>query len=550
MYRTTRLSRRAAVLATSTATVAALALVPAGAAMGAPGGKSCDNQNNNTIAKLLQCVDADGAMEHLEAFQAIADANGDNRAAGTEGYEQSVEYVVETLEAAGWDVSIDEFDYTYFGPASLSQLTPIQADYSTGAFSGTGAGDVTGNVVPVDLDLGLGNTSTSGCQPEDFAGLDFSGPNDIALVQRGACNFGDKALNAETAGAEAVVIFNQGNTAERTALIVANAGTLTDGTPITHGIPVVGASYDDGVALSAEGSTAHVFVPAPENRPQKNVIAEKTGVNDDNVVMAGAHLDSVEAGPGINDNGSGSAALIEIAQNLSKLEPQNTIRLAWWAAEEDGLLGSEAYVAGLSQEEQDRIALYLNFDMVASPNYIFMVYDGDESGWMAPAGVPIPDGSIEIEKLFESYYTSVGEPYDDAQFSGRSDYDAFIRVGIPAGGLFTGAEVQKTEEQESIWGGVAGESYDQCYHLACDTIDNVNAHALDVNVDAIATAVLAYSYSTESVNGVMGVNVPGGLKLPAPAGPEGTIGGNAGGLDPDLVGGHDHDHHHGSTETD
>ena len=228
MYRTTRLSRRAAVLATSTATVAALALVPAGAALGAPAAKGCENRNNTTLSSLLECVDADGAMEHMVALQEIADANGGNRAAGTEGYEQSVQYVVETLEAAGWDVSIDEFDYTYFGPASLSQLTPIQADYNTGAFSGTGAGDVTGNVVPVDLDLGLGNTSTSGCQPEDFAGLDFSGPNDIALVQRGACNFGDKALNAETAGAEAVVIFNQGNTAERTALIVANAGTLTD----------------------------------------------------------------------------------------------------------------------------------------------------------------------------------------------------------------------------------------------------------------------------------------------------------------------------------
>src|SRR5690606_7503269 len=126
----------------------------------------------------------------------------------------------------------------------------------------------------------------------------------------------------------------------------------------------------------------------------------------------------------------GSAALLELAQSISKLEPQNTIRPAWWGAEEAGLTGSEEYVAELTQDEADRIALYLNFDMVASPNYIFMVYDGDESGWTAPVGVPIPDGSIQIEDLFERYYTSVGEPYDDAQFSGRSDYDAFIRVGI------------------------------------------------------------------------------------------------------------------------
>ncbi|BDZ53488.1 M28 family peptidase [Agromyces marinus] len=547
MYHTKRLSRRAAVLATSATTVAALALVPAGAAFAAPGGNSCDTRNNNTVQKLLECVDADGAMEHLQALQSIADANDDNRAAGTSGYEASVDYVVDVLEDAGWDVSTESFPYTYVGPSTLTQLAPITAEYETGPFTGSGAGDVTGTVIPVDVMLGLGNTSTSGCDVADFAGLDFSGQADIALVQRGTCPFADKALNAEAAGAEAVIIFNQGNTTgdDRNGLIV---GTLGGSSVV--GIPVVGASYEQGVALSQAGSIANVFVPAPEERPQKNVIAEKKGVNDDNVVMAGAHLDSVQAGPGINDNGSGSAALLELAQSIEKLKPQNTIRLAWWGAEESGLIGSEEYVAGLSQEEQDRIALYLNFDMVASPNYIFMVYDGDESGWLAPTGVPIPDGSTAIEKLFESYYTSVGEPYDDAQFSGRSDYDAFIRVGIPAGGLFTGAEVVKTAEQESIWGGVAGESYDQCYHQACDTIDNVNAHALGVNADAVALAVLAYSYSTESVNGVKGTAVPGGLNLPAPAGPEGTIGGNAGGLDPDLVDEDGHGHHHGPHETE
>ena len=197
-------------------------------------------------------------------------------------------------------------------------------------------------------------------------------------------------------------------------------------------------------------------MPAPEERPQKNVIAELPGSNTDNVVMAGAHLDSVQAGPGINDNGSGSAALLELAQNLSKLKPENTIRLAWWGAEEAGLLGSQAYVDELSQAERDRIALYLNFDMIASPNYIFMIYDGDESGFTAP--VVVPEGSVQIEDLFERYFTSVGEPYDDAEFSGRSDYEAFILAGIPAGGLFTGAEVVKSDAQAEIWGGEAGDA--------------------------------------------------------------------------------------------
>jgi Zn-dependent M28 family amino/carboxypeptidase len=244
--------------------------------------------------------------------------------------------------------------------------------------------------------------------------------------------------------------------------------------------------------------------------------------------MAGAHLDSVQAGPGINDNGSGSAALLEVAENIAKLKPQNTLRFAWWGAEEAGLIGSTQYVNGLSQAERDRIALYLNFDMVGSPNYVFMVYDGDESGFPAPPGVPIPPGSVQIEDLFESYYTLAGERYDDAQFSGRSDYQAFINNGIPSGGLFTGAEVVKTAEQAAIWGGTAGQQFDPCYHLACDTFTNRSDKALDVNSDSIAFAVLTYAYSTETVNGVPGTVVPGNFQIPPPAGPEGT--GAGGGL--------------------
>ncbi|WP_243076115.1 M20/M25/M40 family metallo-hydrolase [Microbacterium sp. SS28] len=514
----------------ATATALALVAVPAGAAMAAPAAKACDTRNNNTIAKLTECVTAAGVNEHLEALQAIADANGGTRVAGLSGYEASVDYVTGVLEAAGWNVTIDEFPFTYVGPAELEQTAPVTADYATGAFTGTGYGEVVGNVIPVDLQLATPAATTSGCEPGDFAGLDFSGENDIALIQRGFCNFSFKALNAEAAGAEAVVIFNQG-TPDRLDLIV---GTL--GGPSVVDIPVVGGSYANGVALSQAGSTARVFVPAPEQRPQKNVIAELPGRNTQNVVMAGAHLDSVAAGPGINDNGSGSAALLELAQNLSKLKPENTIRLAWWGAEEAGLLGSAAYVDELSQAEKDRIALYLNFDMIASPNYVFMIYDSDQSGFPAP--VAIPPGSVEIEDLFERYFTTAGVPYDDAQFTARSDYQAFVLAGIASGGLFTGAEVPKTAAEAAIWGGTAGEWLDHCYHQACDTIDNIDMHALDVNSDAIALAVLAYSYSTELVNGVVGKSIPGGLNLAEPAGPAIPVAAAAGG------GGLSHDHDH------
>jgi Zn-dependent M28 family amino/carboxypeptidase len=517
----------AALLASGALLLAGLVTVPATAA---PAQSGCDARTNNTYAKMLECVRLEGVREHQAALQRIADANGGTRAEGTPGYAASVDYVLGVLAAAGWDAEKVPFSYEDTD-ALLRQLTPVQGTYETGAFTGTGEGDVTGNVIPVDLALTGARASTSGCEAADFAGLNFSGPNDIALIQRGGCNFAFKALNAEAAGAEAVIIFNQGDASagDRFGLIV---GTL--GGENVVGIPVVGASFAQGQALAAAGSTAQVKVDFL-TRHSFNVIAELAGRNNDNVVMAGAHLDSVPAGPGINDNGSGSAALLEIAQAMSKLRPENTVRFAWWGAEELGLIGSTQWVAQQSQAELDRIALYLNFDMIGSPNYIFMVYDADESSFPAPAGVTIPEGSEAIEELFESFYTLRGEPYDDTLFSGRSDYQAFINNGIPSSGLFTGAEVVKTEEQEAIWGGTAGQAFDPCYHQACDTYANNNDHALEVNSDAVAFAVMTFAYSTEAVNGVPGKRVPGNFTIPAPAGPEHTFAGPLGG---DSV--HDH----------
>lgn len=215
---------------------------------------------------------------------------------------------------------------------------------------------MTGNAIGVDLALTGARASTSGCEVANFAGLDFSGPNDIALIQRGGCTFTVKALNAEVAGAEAVIIFNQGDASagDRFGLLV---GTL--GGPNVVDIPVVGASFAQGEALAAAGSTAQVLVDFVV-RSSFNVIAELPGRNDDNVVMAGAHLDSVPEGPGINDNGSGSAALLEVAQATSKLRPENTLRFAWWGKEEGGLVGSTQWVAQQSQAELDRIARFIN----------------------------------------------------------------------------------------------------------------------------------------------------------------------------------------------
>jgi Zn-dependent M28 family amino/carboxypeptidase len=163
-----------------------------------------------------------------------------------------------------------------------------------------------------------------------------------------------------------------------------------------------------------------------ETRTDVNVIADLPGKNRNNIVMAGAHLDSETQGPGINDNGSGTGAILETALMMAKVKPVNSLRFAWWGAEESGLVGSTEYVEGLSQAERDRIALYMNYDMVGSPNYFQGVYDADRSTFAAE-GVPIPSGSTAIEDVFESYYTMVDEPYDDSEFNGRSDYQASSR---------------------------------------------------------------------------------------------------------------------------
>ena len=487
-------------------------LLAVGPVSAAPSKQGCESHNLNTIDKMLTCVNADDALEHLEVLQSIADANNGTRASGTPGYDASADYVAGLLQDAGLTVERQTFEITSYVENS-SSLSLGGSPLPTETFEYSGSGTVTGGVpVAVNLDLGLGNSSVSGCSAADFVGLDFSGSADVAIIQRGACNFSEKAFNAEEAGAEAVVIFNQGNTADRTGLI---NGTL--GSPVVS-IPVLDATYADGVALAtASGGIDLAADTTITIGTTENVIAEIPGETDDNVVMAGAHLDSVAAGPGIQDNGSGSAAILAVAlamANNKKYVPHNTLRFAWWGAEESGLIGSFEYftnadfgLLSTAPEEVDRIAAYLNFDMIASPNAIYGVYDADQSTFPAP--VPVPIGSAELEDLFEAYYSINGIPYEDSAFSGRSDYQVFILLDIPSSGLFTGAEGIKTPEQAAIWGGTAGDQYDPCYHLACDTIDNVGRAPLEVNVDAVAYAIFNLAGSTETVNGVAGSPVIG-----------------------------------------
>ena len=468
------------------ATLVAISVVLAGPA-------ACEDRVNNTFAKLLQCVTVDGVREHQAAFQAIADANGGTRVSGTAGYDQSVDYVVERMTAAGYAVSVQPFQFQTFislSPAVLQIVSPNPGPVDNNVMSYSGSGDHTAAVTalaypPAD--------ATPGCEAADYAG--FPAGN-IALISRGACTFAIKAANAQAAGAVGVIIFNNAPGPLN--------GTLGNG--FTLNISVTGISQADGQLLAQYAMSGLTMRLKTETfrgiATTYNVLAELVDGDPNNVVMAGAHLDSVNAGPGIQDNGSGSAAILEVAEQMAKVKPRNKLRFAWWGAEEASLVGSTYYVNNLAADDLAKVTLYLNFDMIASPNHVFFVYDGDDSDGVG-AG-PGPAGSDRIEKLFEKFYTQRGHAFTGTDFSGRSDYGPFIAQGIPSGGLFTGAEGIKTAAEAAVWGGTAGIAYDPCYHQACDTYDNVNLQAFDVNSDAVAYSILQYAMNTQEINGERG----------------------------------------------
>jgi Zn-dependent M28 family amino/carboxypeptidase len=208
-------------------------------------------------------------------------------------------------------------------------------------------------------------------------------------------------------------------------------------------------------------------------------------------LFLGAHSDSVAAGPGINDDGSGSVGILETAIQLAKWRTKAQVKFGWWTAEEAGLLGSTYYVSTLTEEELSKIRLYLNFDMIASPNYILGHYDGDGSEF----GEVGPAGSAEAEHFFEDYYESLGLNHTATEFNGRSDYGPFLESGVPCGGLDAGADEVKTQEWVDKFGGTAGIILDPNYHQAGDNVSNLNMFAFEVMAKGIAHAVATYGGS-------------------------------------------------------
>ncbi|WP_411109356.1 M28 family metallopeptidase [Streptomyces sp. c-19] len=471
--------------------------------------------------KLVRETSAQDAYKHLQKFQAISDSAGGNRAAGTLGHDASAAYVYTQLKKAGYDVSYEKFDFIYTETltekASVVGTTPQPLDIRAMTYTtSTPVGGITAALaaVPVDAD------GTTGCEPGDYASGTFTGK--IALIKRGGCSFAIKQQQAAAAGAAAAVIYNN-----VTGVL---SGTLSE--PGAGKIPTGGISQAEGDRLAADLANGPVSLDLEirqlqEKRVTNNVIAETKGGNAANTVMLGSHLDSVTAGPGINDNGSGSAGLLQAALELaqSKDKVRNKVRFAWWSAEEVGLLGSKHYVNNLTALDKKEIKLYLNFDMIASPNYGLFVYDGDNSDGVGAD--PGPEGSAQLERDITDFMDRRGVPHEGTDFTGRSDYGPFIAVGIPSGGTFTGAEGVKTAAQAAKYGGEAGVAYDVNYHAAGDDLSNVNMTAFDVNIDVIANAVGTYAHDISS------------LRKPVVSVPTEGDAGSGGGL---------HDDHHEVTE--
>lgn len=420
--------------------------------------------------QLRTAITTEALSEHVDALQRIADANGGNRAAGSAGYAASVEYVESTLEQAGYRTQRQPFTYERpdFTRATLQQTAPIRTDYAVLrdhrplAYSGTGS--VTAPVTGVDLNLGGNRTTTSACEASDFTGFRRG---DMALVQRGTCAFAVKVDHAVAAGASAVIVLNQGDDPSRLGLFSGTLGRQAS-------VPVVATTFDLGAGwAAAPGTILMLAVDATVSRvTTENLIADTPTGASERTVVVGAHLDGVAEGPGINDNASGVAAVLEIAVRFAELgvQPHNRVRFVFWGGEEDGLHGSEHYVAQLDDAGRRDIALYLNLDMIGSPKPVVSVYGGGTARW--------PAGSGAIQTVLTDFLATQGVMAGTVSFR-ASDHAPFLDAGVPVGGLFTGED-----------GGA-----DPCYHQACDRADNIDRAMFGLMADAAAHATLTFAQS-------------------------------------------------------
>ncbi len=472
-YRGQRRTRTRRIALAAALVTAAAGLVPlTTSTASAADDKGCGERQNNSAAKLIDCVRTANLWKHMVNFQKIADANPGpdghaSRNSGEPGYKASVDYVAEVMRAAGYNVTIQTYTFDYFtfvGTPAFSVVSPtpttfvVGTDFNPGQ---VGAPTVTAAVQTVGhtvIPPTPTPTSASGCDPTDFAGFV---PGNVALIQRGFCTFAIKATNAQDAGASGVIIFNEGNTTpDRTGLF---NGTL--GSAPLH-IPVVFTPFAIGQNLYTQATTG----PAPvvtidvktfedPNREDYNVIAESKGGDPNSVLVIDAHLDAI-FGAGMLDNASGSAAILDIAQQLKSTRTPNKLRFIWFGGEELGLLGSNFYINSLSPTELSKIKFDLDADVLATPNYVAGVLDPEGVNLFGRGpGTPMPPEINAPSRVARDagieYLNSIGK--NNILFSADGT-DAFVfeQAGIPASGVLTGQDCCKLQSDVDLFGGQTG----------------------------------------------------------------------------------------------
>jgi hypothetical protein len=459
--------------ATVIALVAAVGSVTPTSA-GAITSKQCAARVNDTPSKLVECIQTGDLWKHMQAFQAIADANPGpdghpSRNSGEPGYKASVDYVARLMTEAGYNVTIQTYKFFYFAYTaipSFSEVSPTAHDYVLADEWGPGQsiGTTTADLQPaggIIIPPTPTSSSTSGCTMADFTGF-VAGR--IALIQRGGCNFGVKVLNAQAAGASGVIIFNEGNPG-RTGLQI---GSLVDaaGNRIVPTIPVAFTTFDIGNNLL----TQYQQGPAPvmnldiqgvvdPNRDDYNVIAESKGGDKNHVLVVDAHLDAI-FGAGMLDNASGSATILDIAQMMKNVNPLNKLRFIWFGGEELGLLGSAYYVNNLTSTQASHIGYDLDADVTATPNYVVGVLDPagpDLFGRTVTQTFPnrVYKASTVARDQAINYFNSIGLNHELFSPVG-TDAFSFNTIGIPASGLLTGQDCCKSQDEVNLFGGSVG----------------------------------------------------------------------------------------------
>eukprot|EP00128_Syssomonas_multiformis_P014166 Colp12_sorted_trinity150504_noHs@564 len=454
--------------------------------------------------EFLKNVTVDGIMRHLRAFQDIADMphNHGSRSV-VNGYNDSGAYVIKMLQAhTDYVITKQHFVVPIYEEIERPQLSFPKSNppiVLSSCFQRTGWQHYEANCDYSGVRLGGNGTYTissttqyvqDACTRKGFAGFTAGR---VALIEVStACDYYTQALNAQESGASAVLLYSRA-TANALPGSRVRPADLDVYAPYVQ-IPVVGLSHAAGLALR---QTSGVEVLLKTNSVIRlvttfNVLAETRNGDEDNVVMIGAHLDGVPEGPGINDNGSGSASVLEIALQMVPYTPllRQRVRFAWWGAEEIGLLGSYHYVDDIvANHPEDAPVAYLNFDMEGGPNYVRMVYNGGEAPGKAH------EGSLYLQGMFENHFTQRDLTFDLTGMNGGSDFYPFILAGIPSNGLATGASGLKSIAERAKHGGLANAPLDPCYHAPCDGYDNINRNSISECSAAAADVLFTLAYA-------------------------------------------------------